>query len=250
MAANPPSAAHQKYVEAFKHIGLIPGQPFQIETLSIATRTGLVLALNKGQQLIPQMVKYRGGISPTCWNKVEQVGYAHDYLNRAAIAFESLFTHSEVEATYFSTYKAYVPSKTNGQHRAVERFNSSNQYILHFEPEEIPKTEENGFWSITLCGPERQLLDNELNLFSISDRTEGVVTNEDGSLDFYIQSERPSDAKQAGNWLPCPKGEGQKFCLNYCICLPSETAQSCEDEMSMIPPVIKREPLNLGMSVN
>ena len=49
------------------------------------------------------------------------------------------------------------------------------------------------------------LVENPINRFSIGDRTRGLVTNADGSLDILIQRERPEGA-MAANWLPAPAG--------------------------------------------
>jgi len=38
----------------------------------------------------------------------------------------------------------------------------------------------------------------------LSNRSPGIVFNEDGSLDMYLQYEQPSKGKFA-NWLPIPK---------------------------------------------
>ena len=57
---------------------------------------------------------------------------------------------------------------------------AENNYILHFNKEEIPPTLENGFWSITMYGSDFQLVKNRMNRFSIGDRTEGIVYGRDG----------------------------------------------------------------------
>lgn len=63
------------------------------------------------------------------------------------------------------------------------------------------------FWSATLYGlPERLLVDNPIDRYSIGDRTPGLVHDEDGGLTLYVQHTRPNGPQQAANWLPAPDG--------------------------------------------
>ncbi len=85
-----------------------------------------------------------------------------------------------------------------------DRLNGANSYVLHFDKEQIPATEENGFWSVTAYNSEDNfLIDNEIDRYCINDRSD-VVYNEDGSLDIYIQKEKPVGNED--NWLPVCDG--------------------------------------------
>jgi len=53
--------------------------------------------------------------------------------------------------------------------------------------------------------PQRMLVANEIERYSIGDRTEGFKPAADGSLTIYIQSTPPAGDKKA-NWLPTPAG--------------------------------------------
>jgi hypothetical protein len=53
--------------------------------------------------------------------------------------------------------------------------------------------------------PQRLLVDNPLNRYSIGDRTAGLAKGADGSLEIYMQAESPGADKES-NWLPAPKG--------------------------------------------
>jgi hypothetical protein len=76
--------------------------------------------------------------------------------------------------------------------------------VLRFEPDALPPCNE--FWSITMYGlPDRLLVGNPINRYSVGDRTEGLHKGADGSLEIYIQHDRPEGAR-ASNWLPAPKG--------------------------------------------
>jgi len=53
--------------------------------------------------------------------------------------------------------------------------------------------------------PERLLVENPIQRYSIGDRTQGLKRGADGSLEIYLQHDNPGPAK-ASNWLPAPAG--------------------------------------------
>ena len=59
------------------------------------------------------------------------------------------------------------------------------------------------FWSLTVYGPDMFLVDNELDRWSIGDRTPGLVRDADGSLTITIGGPRPTSI---ASWLPAPSG--------------------------------------------
>jgi hypothetical protein len=75
--------------------------------------------------------------------------------------------------------------------------------VLHFD--QPPPV--GGFWSLTMYDvPGFLFVDNPLGRYSIGDRSEGLRTNPDGSLDIYLQRDQPEPA-DVPNWLPAPAGE-------------------------------------------
>jgi len=62
----------------------------------------------------------------------------------------------------------------------------------------------NAFWSVTLYDREGYFVPNPLNRFAIGDR-DPLRFNPEGSLDLYIQHQRPGEDLVA-NWLPAPAG--------------------------------------------
>ena len=157
-------------------------------------------------------VKYRGTAYETRWNKLQEGTYNFDYLNRAAGSLEGLFVHDYKEAMYYSTYiyECYIPPTVVGVPGTGEFFNSSNQYVVHFDDDKLPTFIDHGFWSITMYGPDFQLVDNEINRYAICNTTQGIQFNDNGSLDLYFQADEPQDSKEASNWLPCPKQKDQQ----------------------------------------
>jgi hypothetical protein len=60
------------------------------------------------------------------------------------------------------------------------------------------------FWSGAMYDADGFQTANELNRFAPSDQ-DPLVYNAAGSLDLYLQHQRPEDAPEA-NWLPAPLG--------------------------------------------
>ena len=78
----------------------------------------------------------------------------------------------------------------------------TKRYVAHFTPETAyPPVKF--FWSMTLYDNDGFLVDNVDNRYLINDRTHPNY-NSDGSLDIYIQPNRPTDPAKAKNWLPSP----------------------------------------------
>ncbi|MGC5225352.1 DUF1214 domain-containing protein [Micromonospora sp. DT81.3] len=78
-------------------------------------------------------------------------------------------------------------------------------YTITFSADQLPKARF--FWSATLYTlPQRLLSANEIDRYSIGDRTPGIHYSDTGSLTLYVQHHRPADPKEGANWLPSPDG--------------------------------------------
>jgi hypothetical protein len=109
---------------------------------------------------------------------------------------------------------------------------SRYNYVMHFEKGGLPPVD--GFWSLTLYDKDLFFVPNPINRYALSQR-DTFVTNPDGSVDLYLQSDSPGEDKEA-NWLPAPKGE---FKLVFRLYSPSKTSPSIFDG-SWTPPPAKR----------
>lgn len=88
---------------------------------------------------------------------------------------------------------------------AGHHITGTTDHTITFTADQLPKARF--FWSATLYTlPERLLSANEIDRYSIGDRTPGIHYDDDGSLTLYVQHERPADPKHAANWLPAPTG--------------------------------------------
>ncbi|NET61340.1 MAG: DUF1254 domain-containing protein, partial [Symploca sp. SIO2E6] len=231
MIENLPTEEHAAEVESFKYIGLFPGKKFKPETLSEPIKVGLARAAVAGEQIIQWKQKYNGELYPSRWNNVQEGTYGADYLGRAVGAQSGLLVHDYEEAVYFSTYESYDEATGRG-----EFLNSSNKYVLHIDADQFLKTEDLGFWSITMYGPNYKFVDNDLDRYALSGDSDTLQYNEDGSLDIYMQSEAPTSEKQ-GNWLPCPKETEQLFRVSLRAYLP--TSYTLTHRQQFTPPILK-----------
>ena len=105
-------------------------------------------------------------------------------------------------------------------------------YVMHFDKGGLPPVD--GFWSLTMYDKDLFFVPNAINRYNLSQR-DTFITNEDGSIDLYLQADSPGTDKQA-NWLPAPKGE---FKLVLRVYGPSKTPPTILDG-SWTPPPVKR----------
>ncbi|MFB7515836.1 DUF1254 domain-containing protein [Streptomyces sp. NPDC056144] len=119
-----------------------------------------------------------------------------DYLVRATSADKGLYGLPAAEAWY---------SGWMTDDRGNTPPTGAHDHVVHFPAGQLPPARF--FWSLTLYRlPERLLSANEIDRYSIGDRTPGLVYDDDGGLTLYVRKDRPSDPKQAANWLPAPDG--------------------------------------------
>jgi hypothetical protein len=122
--------------------------------------------------------------------------FGQDYAFRANVALVGLAALPNAEAMYMRPVVRGEPGTLMASDAA---------YRLSFAKGQFPPVD--GFWSLTMyeVTPEKQafLTANPLNRYSIGDRTPGLTTNADGSLDIWISRTDPGPARRA-NWLPAP----------------------------------------------
>src|SRR5262249_60529665 len=89
-------------------------------------------------------------------------------------------------------------------------YDGRKMWRLHFAPGQIPPV--SAFWSLTMYErtPDGQsfFTENALHRYSIGNRTPGLRTNNDGSLDLWIGRDDPGPERRA-NWLAAPAGGGR-----------------------------------------
>lgn len=118
-----------------------------------------------------------------------------DYYNRALGVMVGLFGNVKKVSVYFA-----VPKDDQG-----ELFDGSkHNYSLKFTADQIPPAKN--FWSFTMYKlPQRWLVDNPLNRYSIGSPTPGLKKAADGSITLDFQAKSPGKSRES-NWLPAPEG--------------------------------------------
>jgi hypothetical protein len=118
-----------------------------------------------------------------------------DYFNRALGAKVGIFGNWGKISTYFAVPKDEQGELLDG---------SKHNYTLTFTKSQIPDVKN--FWSWTMYKlPQRWLVDNPINRYSIGSATPGLKTAKDGSITLYFSAKSPGKDKES-NWLPAPKG--------------------------------------------
>ena len=118
-----------------------------------------------------------------------------DYFNRALGVLVGIFGNVKEVSVYFATAKDDKGELFDG---------SKHNYEMTFAGDKLPPAKN--FWSMTMYKlPQRWLVDNPINRYSIGSATPGLKSAPDGSITLYIQAQSPGKDKES-NWLPAPEG--------------------------------------------
>lgn len=189
---NPPAAADTPILARMAQIGIVPGQDFDITKLEPALAQGLQNVPKAAFEKIMAHFKDAGKIE-NGWMFSTQTGvYGTDYLQRAFITAIGLGANRPEDAIYPSSEAA-----ANGK-----PYEGANRYVIRFAKGQMPPV--NGFWSLTMYDADYFFVANPLDRYTLSSRSK-FKTNQDGSVDLYIQNASPGKNKEA-NWLPAPAG--------------------------------------------
>jgi len=91
-------------------------------------------------------------------------------------------------------------------------------YELVFPANGLPQVD--AFWSLTMYRKQDcMLVENDLQRYSIGDRSAGLRYGADGSLRILLGSRAPADAAMTANWLPAPD---EAFYVALRLYLPGE----------------------------
>jgi hypothetical protein len=194
LQADPPPRRENAPLERFASAKIGPGftpsnsaQHAQYAD-AVAAADDRVKAANYSSRVNGWKVNY--GVTP----------FITDRLQRAAANRLGPGTHVAEEALYFV---ATADSKGNP-------LTGESRYRIQFAPGQFPPVD--AFWSLILYGADFFLYKNSLNRYSISDRTEGLLHQPDGSLEISLQHPNPGPS---ANWLPAPDGNFQLVLRTY-----------------------------------
>ncbi|MEM6321030.1 MAG: DUF1254 domain-containing protein [Bacteroidota bacterium] len=224
MVENPPKAADSVMLKKMAKIGLVAGEPFEMSTDNAI----LKLKLSRLPAFIHQRMntlRTNPDTSETTngWSvPYDGIGtYGTDYKRRAYIDFVGLGANIPEDAVYPSCLFDVNGNRLIGQKR----------YHIHFDKDQLPPV--NAFWSLTAYNEQDFLVKNELNRFALGDR-DNLIYNADGSLDLYIQSERPTEVPLE-NWLPVPASG--VFTLTFRLYWPKQEVLDGQWNIPFVVPV-------------
>ncbi|MDR1859607.1 MAG: DUF1254 domain-containing protein [Bacteroidales bacterium] len=203
---NPPFEADSAVVRRIAAIGVGAGLKFELAGFAPDIQAALeqVPADVYAEFVKPLTGSFFGNRTSDPLAKIGD--YKSDYNLRALVAFRGLGALPPEEAVYFS----YYADKNN------EPLNGQNNYRIHYEKGQLPPAQS--FWSYTVYGLDRYLVENPIRRYAIGDRNP-LKYNADGSLDIWLSAKSPGKDKE-DNWLPTGDKE---FNLSLRVYTPTET---------------------------
>ncbi len=188
LPANPPAPADAAMVEKMRRMGLEPGKPYKTTVLEPSTAR----AVQEGATAALAGIRTNArGSSGGEWSVQRDLGsYGTQYGKRALVAWVGLGANLPQDALYPST-------RVDDDGRPLD---GGSRYVMHFDKGQLPPVK--AFWSLTLYNDRQAFVANPIGRYAIGSR-DRLRYNRDGSLDIYIQSDRPPAVLQS-NWLPAP----------------------------------------------
>ncbi len=222
LKTNPPAAEDAPMVAKMAKIGVVAGQDFDPSKLGAFDKEAIKAVPKLAQVKIMEYFR-KATVPVNGWTFLTtHIGvYGTDYLQRALVTAIGLGANRPQDAIY----------PTSEKDADGKEYDGNKKYVMHIEKGEMPPVD--GFWSLTMYDANFFFVPNPLNPYTLSSRNK-FVTNADGSVDLYMQSDSPGKAKEA-NWLPTPKA---KFIPMLRLYWPQEKAPSILDG-SWKPPAIK-----------
>lgn len=184
----------QDILNSYRDIGIAAGKEYVFFNNNEDLQSTILKGIQKGIDTINAESKKLGTVKNgwTMYPLGEYFGSNYD--DRTRVAKMGIYANTPFEAFYPI---AFVDNEG-------ENLNGRNNYKVTFKEGNLPPAKY--FWSLTMYDGETQLLvENEIDRYSISDRTKNLKVDKDGSLTIYFGTKPP----EAGisNWLPAPAGE-------------------------------------------
>lgn len=188
----PPVAAEADMLARFARIGIGAGKPFDAATLAPELRAAMEAGIADAAAALRARLETET-VSMNLFGTRAQLGADYIYYRNAGATL-GVLGNSKEEATYATQQTEADGAPLDGRAR----------YVLRFPPGGLPPVAQ--FWSITMYGlPDRLLVPNPIDRYSIGDRTPGLGLDSDGGLTIRLQHDSPGP-QQESNWLPTPAG--------------------------------------------
>ena len=187
-----PYKADKIMLENAKKIGVEAGKDWQPNKMESSFVDAINAGIEEALRDIDQQVAITND-GKKLFNTREVIG--EDYLNRTVGVVVGQFGNYPSQAMYPSFQKDSNGELLDG---------SKNNYSITFSKDELPKSDY--FWSFTMYDlPNRFLVENSINRYSIGSQTKSLKKDKDGSMTIYFQMDSPGKDRE-GNWLPTPEG--------------------------------------------
>lgn len=174
-------------------LGIKRGEPFDQGSLSQEVKDALKGGIEDGRAELKKLSEAEDIDTAKLFGNRAQMGT--DYVNRALGVYMGIFGNVPEQAKYFTVVVDQNGAPLDG---------SKGDYAITFPPGQIPPVKY--FWSFTMYKvPDRFLVENPIDRYSIGSGTPGLKENPDGSLTVYFSVTDPGGDKYS-NWLPAPKG--------------------------------------------
>lgn len=221
-----PPARDQEALHKFAEVGIGPGmKPSRASRLSADTLKGLNDAVKDGPD---QIKKYIDEILYADFDTHN--GYLLGGFGQYGTNYKLRSVISEIGLGAFTPHQAiYAISWSDHDKKSLD---GSKRYVLHLQSK--PPTNEG--WSLTVYNLKGAMISNSINRFAFTNASQ-LVSNPDGSVDFYLQADKPSNPAQESNWLPIASGQGFEVMWRFLAPKPDKIS-SILDGSGWQPPAI------------
>jgi hypothetical protein len=173
-------------------IGLVAGKPWDSAALGKEVQDAIAAGM---QDALAELKKAASNFTDPSLFFRSRKDLNKDYFSRALGVHVGIFGNVKKVSVYFATADDDKGELFDG---------SKHSYAITFTADQIPPAKN--FWSFTMYKlPQRWLVDNPINRYSIGSATPGLKTAADGSITIYMQAQSPGKDKES-NWLPAPEG--------------------------------------------
>lgn len=191
LASTRPASADASATKRFEALGIHANGTLDRNALR-AMGNALDRGVEDAKERIRRAAASIGTVS-NGWRFVPEPGrFGTRYLDRAAVAWFALGANLPEDAIY----------PTTRVDEAGEPLDGSQQYVLRFEKGAQPPAKF--FWSVTLYDDAQHFAKNDLERYSLGDRSD-LAYGPDGALEIFLGAEPPADENARGNWLPAPR---------------------------------------------
>lgn len=182
--------ADEKMIQNAKKIGVEAGKVWNSDAMDSNLKANLIAGIQEALQEIDRQVVITSD-GKKLFGTRDIIG--EDYLNRTIGVIVGQFGNYPSQAMYPGFQK-----DSNGNLLDASKYN----YSITFPAGQLPPSKY--FWSFTMYDlPDRFLVKNPIQRYSIGSQTKSLKPNPDGSITIYFQTNSPGKENE-GNWLPTP----------------------------------------------